>query len=122
MDVRVVDASAMAALLFDEPAAEFVAAQIRDFLLVAPTLIEYELGNTCWKKARRHPEHAEAYGKALGTLSALPISLCSVSSAAVLALAVERNLTFYDASYLWLADDLGIPLISLDERLIEARG
>ena len=40
-----------------------------------------------------------------------------------LTLACEHGLTFYDASYLWLAMDGGVDLISLDGDLVRiARG
>ena len=37
--------------------------------------------------------------------------------AATLRLAERHEITFYDASYLWLAAELEVPLISLDARL-----
>ena len=48
MAVRVVDASALAALLFGEPEAEAVAALIDESQLVAPSLLAFELANVCW--------------------------------------------------------------------------
>ena len=38
----------------------------------------------------------------------------------VLALAMARDLTAYDASYLWLAQRLGLPLVTLDQELARA--
>jgi predicted nucleic acid-binding protein len=53
MPVRiVVDASALAAVLFGEPEAPEVAEQLGDSALVAPTLFSYEIANICWKKLR----------------------------------------------------------------------
>ena len=50
----VVDASAVAAVVFDEPhAAPVVNAVSRSFL--APSLIRYELANLCATKLRRDP-------------------------------------------------------------------
>lgn len=39
---------------------------------------------------------------------------------AVLTLAVATGLTPYDASYLWLARRLGLPLVTLDQTLARA--
>lgn len=121
MGVKVVDASALSALLFGEPAAAAAAAELGDDTLVAPALIEYELGNTCWKKMRRHPESAEGLRQAFGLLRRLELRLYDPEPQPVLALAVARGVTYYDASYLWLAEALQVPLVSLDARLLAAR-
>ncbi len=117
MVVKVVDASALAAVLFNEPEADDVAARLADGVLAAPALIEYELGNTCWKKCRRDPASAVALRAALAVLSALELKLHDVDVAATLRLAERHQITFYDASYLWLAGRLEASLITLDGRL-----
>jgi predicted nucleic acid-binding protein len=118
MAVKVIDASALAAILFAEPDADTVAAAAGDALLAAPALVEYELGNTCWKKCRRYPQQAIALRAAFLMLGEMNLSIHDVDAAAVLSLAESTHITFYDASYLWLAAHLGTPLISLDRRLI----
>jgi predicted nucleic acid-binding protein len=117
VSVKVVDASALGALLFGEPAAEEVAAAIGDSPTSAPSLLEYELGNVCWKKCQRHPEMADALRNAFAALPELAIQLHDVDSGEVLRLALRHRLTFYDASYVWLARALGAPLVTLDTRL-----
>jgi predicted nucleic acid-binding protein len=120
MTVKVVDASALAALLFGEPEAEAVEERLRDAILVAPRLIEYELGNTCWKKCRRHPDLADALKASFGMLPDLQVQLQDVDGRAVLGLAHELGITFYDTAYLWLARQLRVELVSLDTRLMKA--
>jgi uncharacterized protein with PIN domain len=44
-DVKVVDASALAAVIFDEPEAEDIALRLRDGILVAPALLKFEIAN-----------------------------------------------------------------------------
>ncbi len=56
MRIKVVDASALAAILFGEPEAEAIAKTLVDARLVAPTLLTFELANVCVIKARRNPE------------------------------------------------------------------
>ncbi len=58
--VKVVDASALAALLFGEPEADVVAGRLTEAHLVAPTLLGFELANVCLIKTRRHPEQRSA--------------------------------------------------------------
>ena len=117
MAVKVVDASALAAVLFGEPAAEEVASRLEGNALAAPVLIEYELGNTCWKKCRRYPKLVKALTTGLETVGELDLQLHDVDLVPVLQLAMRRNVTFYDASYLWLAQQLNAELVTLDERL-----
>lgn len=121
MSVKVVDASALAALLFGEPDAEAVEARLRNALLVAPRLIEYELGNTCRKKCHRHPEVAPLLIANLRLLEELDLQMHDVDVASVLELAEHAVITYYDASYLWLAQQLGAELVTLDGRLSSIR-
>lgn len=58
--VKVVDASALAALLFGEPEAETVASALNGARLVAPSLLAFELTNVCLMKCRRHPDLHDA--------------------------------------------------------------
>jgi predicted nucleic acid-binding protein len=52
---KVVDASAIVALLFNELKREEVVARLRDATLCAPSLIGFEVANTCLKKIRAAP-------------------------------------------------------------------
>ena len=121
MPTKVVDASALAAVLFGEPAADDVAIEMGDANLAAPALIEYEVGNTCWKKCRRYPEQAAVLRTAFGAMKKMRLQLYDVDANGVLALAQSLGITYYDASYVWLADWLDAPLVSLDKRLLAAR-
>ena len=56
MAVKVVDASAVAAVLFGEPEADEIAERLRDARPVAPGLLAFELANVCLVKMRRHPD------------------------------------------------------------------
>ena len=117
MPARVVDASALAALLFAEEGGQAVRDVLRGHALHAPALLEFELASTAWKRTRRLPHRAPEFEIALDGLSRLPIQYRGIDRQAVLRLALETGLTPYDASYLWLARHLGIPLITLDKRL-----
>ena len=117
MAAKVVDASALAALLFGEPAAEAVAHRLQHAEMVAPALLPFELTNVCWKKRRLHPEQAEALMQGLRRFSRLRTRLVEVDHEEVLILAEASGLTAYDASYLWLARRLGVELVTLDGRL-----
>lgn len=110
----VVDASALAAVLFGEPEGPGVAEQLGDSALAAPTLFSYEIANICWKKLRRHPEKRAALLEAYSFLDRMNVEEMEVSIPEALLLADREKLTVYDASYLWLSRKLGVELITLD--------
>ena len=119
-DVKVVDASALAAILFGEPEAEAAAAQIGDSRLVAPALLGFELANVCLVKCRRHPEQRNNLIAAFALRARFGVEEVAINHGEALALADAVGLTVYDASYLWLADKLGAELVTLDKRLARA--
>jgi predicted nucleic acid-binding protein len=120
MAVKVVDASALAALLFGEPEAEAVAERIGDARLLAPALLGFELANVCLVKCRRHPEQEPALTQAFRLRTRLGVEEVAVDLQSAIALAAGTRLTAYDASYLWLARQLGVELVTLDRQLARA--
>ena len=52
---KVIDASALIAVIFDEAAADKVAVRVRGCELVAPAILDFELINVCMSKIRRTP-------------------------------------------------------------------
>ncbi len=120
MAVKVVDASALAALLFGEPEAEIVAERLGDARLVAPILLVFELANVCLIKCRRYPEQQPALREAFHLRSRLGVEEISVDYEGVIELATGTGLTAYDASYLWLARQLSAELVTLDQQLAKA--
>jgi len=117
---KVIDASALAALLFGEPEAEAIAGQLEGARLVAPGLLAFELANVCLVKSRRHPERREALLAGLKLCGRLGVEEIAVDHDAVVDLALETGLTAYDASYLWLARQLGADIVTLDKALDRA--
>lgn len=119
--VEVVDASALAALLFGEPEAPEVAARLGSArLLVAPALLDFELANVCLTKLRRHPQQRDAILTGYALRERMAIEVVAVDPREVLATAETNGLTAYDASYLWLARRLGAGLVTLDRQLAAA--
>lgn len=121
MVARVVDASALAALLFGESARLWVEAQVKGQILIAPRILPFELGNTCWVKMRRNAELRES----LLTIWAdwiedPPVTMVDVDLLGALQLAQRHDVTYYDASYLWLAQAHNAQLITLDRALLRA--
>jgi predicted nucleic acid-binding protein len=120
MPVKVVDASALGAIAFGEPEGEAVAAMLSDSLLVAPLLLWFELSNICLKKIGKQPDQKDRLLKAFQLAQRLPIEMTAVDYIQVINLADEKNLTTYDANYLWIAQKLGGDLVTLDLKLRKA--
>lgn len=120
MPGSVVDASAVAAVLFGEPDAERAAAALGSGDLHAPSLLPYELASVALQKALAHPAKGTAILQALERLDDLRIRWVDVDAAEVARLALRARITAYDAAYFWLAERLGFPLVSLDRRLMSA--
>jgi predicted nucleic acid-binding protein len=120
MAVKVIDVSALAALLFGEPEAEAVAERLGDARLVAPSLLGFELANVCLIKRRQHPEQEPALTRAFRLRGRLGVEEVAVDHEGAIELAVETGLTAYDASYLWLSRQLGAELVTLDRHLAAA--
>ena len=120
MPARVVDASVLAAWCFREPRASEALGLLQGSDLHAPFLLAYELTSIARKKLAAYPERLHVLNEALETALALPIHWSNVDHMAVLRLALDANLTTYDASYLYLAQALGAPLATFDQQLRRA--
>jgi predicted nucleic acid-binding protein len=120
MDVKVVDASALAAVIFKEPEREKVARRLEGARLVAPALLGFEILNVCLIKLRRHPELRAGILQGFVLQDGLTIEAAEIDHASVLVLAEQFRLTGYDASYLWLAQRLNAELVTLDRELARA--
>ena len=120
MLVKVVDASAIGALLFGEPEGPNIAGRLSGSRLAAPELLFFEVASVCLKKLKRYPDRRQSILKAFEMLRRLTIASVEVDHAEVVLLAERNGLTAYDASYLWLARRLEAELVTLDQRLEEA--
>ena len=117
MAVKVIDASAFAAILFSEPEAREVAERLGGSALVAPALLPFEVASVCLKKIRRHPEMRQQLLDAYARRGRIGVEEVEVTLDDVVTLAEQTKLTCYDAAYLWLATRLKADLVTLDKRL-----
>ncbi len=117
---KVVDSSAIAAILFNEPEATSVAARLEDARLFAPALLSLELASVCVTKSRRQPEQRQNLLRWYSSRFRLEIETFDVNVDEAIVLALKTGLSAYDASYLWLAHDLRAELVTLDKKLARA--
>ena len=117
MSVKVIDTSALAAMVFAEPDGQRVAAQLEEHDMIAPHLLLFELAHVCLVKIRRHPVRRELLLAGYEMVNRLPLTFMAVNMTEVVTLAEAKKLTAYDASFLWLAQQLDVELVTLDKTL-----
>lgn len=118
----VIDASALAAIAFHEPAAAAISQRLDGATVFAPALLKFEMADIARSKARQQSKDAAKI------LAALTVALSDrwgiiwrdVDYADVVRIADATGASAYDASYLWLAAALDADLVTLDERLARA--
>ena len=120
MIAKVVDASVLGAVVFNEPRLAEAVALLRDADLLAPTLLAYELGSIARKKILLYPAITAELSASLEDALAMDIGCVEVDQRAVVELALESGLTTYDASYLHLARSHNVPLVTFDQQLLSA--
>jgi len=117
MPGKVVDASVIAAIAFQETRALEAEAILEGADLAAPPLLGFELANVARNKTLRDPHLLETIREGLLEALRLEIRSIEVDQLAVLELALGTGLTTYAASYLYLARTLGLPLVTFDQQL-----
>ena len=124
----VVDANVVLTALMNHPLAAKAGALFDrarrpgDLRLLAPALLHVEVANGLWSYARHAVLDPDRTRIRLRVALQLPIRTVSVRLLVVsgLELALSRGITVYDALYGALARAEGLPLVTLDRRLLEA--
>lgn len=103
-------------------ATESVLDQFIDDVAIVPAIWPLEVANVILGAERRRRLTEAQASRFLELLQQLPINVDDVSTdlASVLAAGRRHKLSSYDASYLLLAERLGVPLATLDRHLGEA--
>lgn len=115
----VADCSVVAALVFAEPACDEAAALLSHKALHAPALLPFELANVARTKLRAGAPAGQV-ANAVRDFAEQRIELHPVPPEAMLQLALDFELSAYDAAYLWLAAELKAPLATFDRGLAKA--
>ncbi len=88
--------------------------------LKAPALLPYELSNAVWQAERRGRITRSQADRIIQSFGNLDIEIIPQPWGEMLPLARQFDRSVYDAAYLSLAERLGEPLITGDERLYNA--
>ena len=119
----VVDASVLAAALLDAgPGGLWAESQLASGPLRAPHLAPVEASNVIRRAALTGRVAPAEAALAHRDLVLVDLELFPFASVAERVWALRSNLTAYDACYVALAEAIGCPLATLDERLAAAPG
>jgi len=78
MPVRIVDASALGALVFGEPKAEEIARALEGSPMAAPALLWFELAGICLRKIKAHPAQKDQILRAFRLAGKLSIQIINL--------------------------------------------
>jgi predicted nucleic acid-binding protein len=117
--MSVVDASVLVELLSDGRHADVADERLNseEHTLWAPHLIDAEIGHALRRSVLLGEVSAEAAGRALWEVDALPIERVEHEHLMHVAWGLRDNFSFYDALYVALALMLDEPLLTFDARL-----
>lgn len=88
----------------------------------APSVVVHEVANALWRAAKLKRVSLVDAEEALKALNDMRIGLYELtweSAAQALSIACDLGFTVYDASYVLLANELRVPLITADKTLYE---
>ncbi len=117
MDI-VVDASAIIAVIVNEPNKANIVQATQGASLIAPASIHWEIGNAFSAMFKRNRLNLEEAIMAVSIYKQIPIRFVEVELEASLQIAKQLNIYAYDAYMLRCSQKQKAPLLSLDKTLI----
>lgn len=127
MNTFILDASVAAKWLFEEEDSAQAVSLMELFeekriKILVPEIFYSELANTCWKKVKQGSSTIERAVEILDRIMELPFERCSGYELSDVGLenALRFNISVYDGLYLALAEIYLAPLVTADQKLLEA--
>jgi predicted nucleic acid-binding protein len=109
-----IDASALMPILINEPEKEHIVNTTRNCVLLAPSMLPYEIGNALTRLKRRQILNEKQILTAYNDFKKIPLRLVDVNIENALEIACKYSIYAYDAYYLEAACRLHLPLLTLD--------
>ncbi|MEM8964026.1 MAG: type II toxin-antitoxin system VapC family toxin [Acidobacteriota bacterium] len=113
----VADASAILAVVLDEPERASIVQGTVGVSLVAPEVLPFEIGNALIAMEKRGRVEREAVQEVWRAAGRIAVKLLSVDIEAALSLALVTGTYAYDAYYLQCALSQNRPLVALDRKM-----
>jgi predicted nucleic acid-binding protein len=121
----VIDASVMLSyILPDEATPKYIVSIFHKYAtgkvtLLAPTLLNYEIGNAIKSAVKQKRISQLTATGIIEVFSQLKIAYLDPDIVGTISLSLKHNLSFYDAAYLYLAQEQKAKLVTLDKKLQE---
>jgi predicted nucleic acid-binding protein len=118
----VVDASVVVKWFLPEEHTELAATLLNEHIaLYAPDLLFLEVGSVVWQRARKGSVREEDARAVLDGLVGLDLNVTHSWQIAqsALSLALSTNQTIYDCTYLAVAVERNVPLVTADRKLVQ---
>ncbi|NOZ58040.1 MAG: type II toxin-antitoxin system VapC family toxin [Euryarchaeota archaeon] len=124
-DRVVLDTSVIASIFFKEASSSAAEAVARDSDLITLDFALVEVANVAWKRHRFFGEDAELVREALHSCRKFVEEVCEVIPATelleeALKIAVEEEITVYDALFVAASESTASRLVTTDAKLFEA--
>jgi len=114
-----VDASAVLAVLLEEPEKQAIIRVTEGFDALSPGCLKWEVGNAFSAMLKRGRLESEDTKKGLENFEKIPIQEVEVDLREALEIAIRNDIYAYDAYYLAASKRHRIELLSLDKRMLE---
>ena len=85
--------------------------------IISSPLLEFEVGNGIRSALLRKRIKSNSPSILIKNFNLLPIKIEKIDNERVLSISITNNLSFYDATYLFLAKSRNAVLLTLDEKL-----
>jgi predicted nucleic acid-binding protein len=112
-----VDTSIIDEVILDQEKAEDVKRVIKDYDLVSPEVLPFEVGNSLSKKMIRKLMNGKQALEKYLLFKAMPIRFVETELERAIKIAYRYNSYAYDAYFLECADRLKIPLMTFDKKM-----
>jgi predicted nucleic acid-binding protein len=113
------DASAIMAVIVDEPESEIVINHTKDSIIVSPNMVLFEIANGLTKMVKKKLiDTQEKMIRLIESFEKIPIKKVEVNLIKSLEIAWKYKIYAYDAFYLETAGRLNIPLLTFDSGMI----
>ena len=109
------DASAIMAVILNEPSKSKVISLTENAVLLAPEVISFEIGNALINLFKKQKINENELLEAYKNYSLIPIRNIKIDIEKALRIACKYKIFAYDAYYLEIAYRLKLPLITFDE-------